>query len=112
MPTFDYFCEANGKTVEVRHGADEHLTTWAELCAKAGLLVGDTSPDAPVRRLVSAPHVAVPISHSKLKDLGFTKLVKRDKGVYENVTRTGREKRYMREGDESSLPDLKGKIKD
>jgi hypothetical protein len=54
----------------------------------------------------------VPTFNSELKNVGFTKLVKRDDGVYENVTATGNEKRYMVRGDPTSLPNLKDKIGD
>ena len=43
----------------------------------------------PVRRVITAPNVSVPRSNSELKSQGFTKLVRRDKGVYENVTDGG-----------------------
>ena len=46
-------------------------------------------------------------SNLELKNLGFTKLVKREQGVYENVTATGNEKKYMKPDDPSSLPHLK-----
>ena len=47
-----------------------------------------------------------------LKDMGFTKLVKRDDGVYENVTRSGTEKRFMKAGDPSSMPHFHKKLSD
>ena len=56
--------------------------------------------------------VSTPKTNADLKNLGFTKLVKRDTGVYENVTATGSEKRYMKAGDPSSVPDIKRKISD
>ncbi len=40
------------------------------------------------------------------------KLVKRDEGVYENVTRTGKESRYMEAGKPETLPDIQRKISD
>ncbi len=53
MPTYDYFCDANGQKVEVRHRMSEELTNWGELCAKAGIEVGDTPTETSVRRLIS-----------------------------------------------------------
>jgi hypothetical protein len=38
--------------------------------------------------------------------------VKRDNGVYENVTALDGEKRYMRRGDPESLPHLHKKVGD
>ena len=53
MPTYDYFCDTNGQKVEVRHGMSEGLNSWGELCEKAGLEIGDTPAETPVRRLIS-----------------------------------------------------------
>ena len=53
MPSYDYRCAANGRVVEVRHRMSEKLTTWGEVCAKAGIEPGDTPHDAPVDRLIS-----------------------------------------------------------
>lgn len=50
MPNYDYFCPANNKTVEVSHHMDERIATWGELCEKAGLAPGNTSPDSPVEK--------------------------------------------------------------
>jgi len=40
-----------------------------------------------VKRLISRVQVSVSKSNSELKNLGFKKLVRRDKCVYEDVTR-------------------------
>lgn len=55
MALYEYFCASNGRTVEVRHPMSEMLRTWGELCRQAGLKPGDTPPDVPVERRVSAP---------------------------------------------------------
>ncbi len=57
MPTYDYRCEANGRTVEVRHGMNEEVRDWAALCALAGIEPGDTPGDAEVVRLISGGYV-------------------------------------------------------
>lgn len=57
MPTYDYRCEANGRVVEVNHPMRETLSTWGELCERAGIEPGDTPPDSPVRRLATGGHV-------------------------------------------------------
>ena len=54
MAIYEYHCKANGRTVEVRHGMSEHLTTWGELAERAGLDVDGVPADAPVERLMSA----------------------------------------------------------
>jgi len=55
MALYDYYCEANDRTVEVRHGMSESLKTWGELCRAAGIDPGDTPTDAPLRRLMGVP---------------------------------------------------------
>ncbi len=112
MPCYDYYCEANSQTIEVRHGVDVVLTMWGEVCYAGQLPMGETEFAAPVRKVLSAPGISLPTGDAKLKEIGFTKLVKRDDGVYENVTRTGDEERYMKAGDADSLPHLHKKITD
>lgn len=53
MPTYDYVCEANGQQLEVRHGMNEKLMTWGELCERLGMEPGDTPSESPIRRLIS-----------------------------------------------------------
>jgi len=112
MPRYDYFCEANGRTVEATHPISVTLQTWGEICYVAQIPMGNTDPLAPVRKLISAPAVTIPTSNATLKEKGFLKLVKRDQGVYENVTALDHEKRFFKAGDPSSLPDLKKRIED
>lgn len=66
----------------------------------------------PLRKLISRVFVSTPTGDSALKNMGFTKLVKRDTGVYENVTATGGDSRYMEAGKPETIPSLKGKISD
>ncbi len=110
MPNYDYFCEANGKTIEVNHRISESLSTWGEVCFTAQISLDDTDFEAPVRKVIRPVSVAIPTSNSTLKEKGFTKLVKRDDGVYENVTALDRESRYMKAGDNSTIPQLHKKI--
>ena len=113
MPVYEYLCDANGRTIEVIHAVDRKIRNWGELCYAAQITLGDTDPMAAVRRIITrAPAVTVPVSNSELKNQGFTKLVKRDDGVYENVTATGDESRYMKRGEKNTLPDLRKKIRD
>jgi predicted nucleic acid-binding Zn ribbon protein len=53
VPRYDYFCEANDSVVEVSHPMNDRLTTWGEVCERAGLAVGDTPLDTPVRKLIT-----------------------------------------------------------
>lgn len=53
MPSYDYRCVANGQIVEVKHGISDKLKTWGEVCACAGITLGDTSAETPVERLIT-----------------------------------------------------------
>lgn len=113
MPVYYYYCAENDKTVEVEHTLRAKLSTWGEVCFVAQAPLGDTDPMAPVERLVkSPPNIASTASNSELKSHGFTKLVRRDDGVYENVTATGDESRYMKRGEKDSVPHFHKKIED
>jgi hypothetical protein len=57
MPTYDYRCDANTRVVEVNHRMSESLTTWGELCSRAGIEPGDTPADSPVHRLATGGNV-------------------------------------------------------
>ena len=113
MPRYDYHCAANDRTVEVVHSMSKKLQTWGEVCEHRGMDREGLSADTPVTRIITiAPMANTPVGDSGLKNLGFTKLVKRDDGVYENMTRTGTEQRYMKAGDKSSMPHLDKKLRD
>ena len=101
MPTYIYHCEANGAAVEVFHGMTEDLETWGELCERAECDPGETPADAPVHRQIFAPAIQTVRGDAELKNLGFKKLVRRDQGVYENVTATDKESRYF----DANVPD-------
>ena len=66
----------------------------------------------PVRKVISLVGISAPKTNSELRDLGFTKLVRRDNGVYENVTARDKDSRYMVRGKPETLPDLSKTIKD
>lgn len=57
MPTYDYRCETNGRVLEVSHRMSESLSTWGELCERAGIEPADTPVDAPVHRLATGGNV-------------------------------------------------------
>ena len=99
MPIYEYehieeSCEL-GSIFEVQQSISDPKL---ELCPKCG---------RPVKRLISKTYVSTPATDSELKDKGFTKLVRRDKGVYENVTATDKESRYFRADKPETRPDLK-----
>ena len=66
----------------------------------------------PIKKLISRININCPKSNSELRDLGFTKLVRRDDGVYENVTARDGDSRYMRSGKTETIPDLSKTITD
>jgi len=74
-----------------------------ERCPKCG---------GPVAKRVSRININTPKTNSELKDLGFTKLVRRDDGVYENVTARSGDSRYMLRGKPDTIPDVKKTITD
>lgn len=53
MPTYEYRCPANGKTVEVTHAMAEQVRTWGELCTRAGVDPGKTPAETPVEKAVT-----------------------------------------------------------
>ena len=112
MPSYDYYCELNDKTIEATHSINAIISNWGELCYVTQNPLGDTDPLTPVRKLIRVPAISFPTGNADLKNHGFTKLVKRDDGIYENVTAVDDEKRYMKAGDPSSIPNLKKKIED
>jgi hypothetical protein len=57
VPTYDYRCDANGRVLEVSHRMSESLSTWGELCTRAGLEPDNTPPDTPVHRLATGGNV-------------------------------------------------------
>ena len=53
MPRYDYHCSANDCVIELSHGMAETVSTWGELCERAGIPLGDVSADAPVERAIN-----------------------------------------------------------
>ena len=104
MPVYEYehldeSCE-RGKVFELTQSIkDEALKT----CPDCG---------RPIRRLISRPNICTPLGDSDLKSKGFAKLVRRDSGVYENVTRLDGESRYMEADKPHTVPDIKRRISD
>jgi len=57
MPTYDYRCDTNGRVLEVNHRMSETISTWGELCARAGIEPAGTPIDTPVHRLANGGNV-------------------------------------------------------
>ncbi len=66
----------------------------------------------PVRRIISRINISMPKTNNELRDLGFTKLVRRDDGVYENVTAREGESKVMLRDKPETYPNLKKTISD
>lgn len=67
---------------------------------------------AGVYRLIRPLNIGRPEGDSDLRDKGFAKLVRRDKGVYENVTALDGESRIWDANNPSTLPDLRRRCLD
>lgn len=105
MPVYEYeHCEepacALGVIFEIRQALNDAPLAACPTC------------HAPVRKLISRPNISTPRGNAQLKDLGFTKLVRRDEGVYENVTARPGDSRYVRRDQPDTLPDLSKTIRD
>ena len=104
MPTYQYECEnpecpTGGRFIIAQSIRDDALTTCPE-CGGA------------VERIIGKVFVSTPVTNTDLRDKGFAKLVKRDDGVYENVTRLDHEAKYMERGKMDTLPDISKRITD
>ncbi len=104
MPVYEYehledSCDL-GEIFEVRQSISEQELARCPGCK------------APVRKIVSRPNISTPKTNTELKDLGFTKLVKRDDGVYENVTARDGDSRFVHRDRPETLPNLKKTISD
>lgn len=104
MPRYDYkhcheSCEA-GEIIEIVHSIHDDAKTECPYCGRK------------IERLISAVNINTPTSNSELKEKGFAKLVRRDKGVYENVTATKNESRYFHADKPETMPDIKKRIRD
>ncbi len=104
MPIYEYEHDTDpcrlGKRFEILQPvSDEPL----ERCPECGGMV---------RKLISFTHISTPKSDRELRDLGFTKLVRRDDGVYENVTARGKDGSLVIRDRADTLPDFSRSISD
>lgn len=104
MPRYIYECEnpkcpSGGRFSEIQSMKDDPL----DACPHCG---------GPAARVVCPVGMNTPTGDSALKDRGFAKLVRRDKGVYENVTAMDHESRYFHAGKPETMPDIKRRIRD
>jgi putative FmdB family regulatory protein len=104
VPVYEYEHQERpcglGATFEVRQSLTDKALSKCPRCA------------GPVRKIISRINISCPKTNGELRDLGFTKLVKRDDGVYENVTARDGDSRYMQRGKPETIPDLTKTITD
>ena len=104
MPVYEYEHRETpcgvGQLFEIRQSIDDPELTHCPDC------------QGPVRRVLSLTNISTPRGNAELRDMGFTKLVKRDDGVYENVTRRDGDSRYMIKDRPETIPDLTKTITD
>ena len=65
-----------------------------------------------VERALAASSIVTKKFNCELKDLGFTKLVRVDDGIFENVTRRPGEEKYVDRRRPETFPDLKKTVAD
>ena len=98
MPVYEYEHQEEsctlGKVFDYKQTLSDRQLTRCPHCS------------GPVQKIISHTNISCPKSNSELRDLGFTKLVKRDDGVYENVTARKGDDRYMVKGKPESIPNL------
>jgi len=104
MPVYEYEhlkepC-ALGKVFDLRQSINDHQLSLCPNCS------------GPIQKLISRTNISCPKTNGEWRDLGFTKLVKRDDGVYENVTARNGDSRYMVKGKPETIPDLSKTISD
>ncbi len=104
MPVYEYEHEKEGCRRGMKFEMTQPMSApHLEVCPDCG---------GPVRRIISLVAINTPKTNTDLKGMGFTKLVKRDDGIYENVTATGKESRIWDKRKPETMPDLKSKIGD
>jgi len=98
MPVYEYEHTEDpcphGRIFEITQSLEERPLVKCPQCGR------------PIKKLISLVGVSTPKTNSELRDLGFTKLVKRDDGVYENVTARKGDSRYMERGKPETVPNV------
>ena len=89
-----------GNVIEIEQPIHDEVLTHCPNCGRA------------VRKLISLCNISTPRGDSELRDKGFTKLVKRDSGVYENVTARNGDSRLVHLDKPKTLPNLRKTIRD
>lgn len=104
MPNYFYECEnpacpSGGSFSERQFMDDDPLRVCPHCGGKA-------------ERIIRPVGISAPTGDSELRDKGFAKLVRRDKGVYENVTAMDHESRYYHADRPETMPDIRRRVGD
>ena len=104
MPLYEYEhtdepCEA-GLVIELSQGINDPVLTRCPFC------------QGPVKKIISLSSHTAARSDAEIRDAGFTKLVKRDDGVYENVTKRHGESGVVSPDDARSLASMQSTLSD
>ena len=104
MPIYEYehlkeSCSL-GKIFDIKQSINDKSLTQCPTCKST------------VRKRISRIALSIQKTNTEIRDLGFTKLVKRDNGVYENVTQRDGESRYMEAGKPETMPDFSKILRD
>lgn len=91
MPVYLYRIRSTDERFEASHRMSERPRTLGELCQAAGLALGSlplasSDPDQEVERLILPVAGKVQDFNADIRGRGFSKMVKRSDGTYENVT--------------------------
>ena len=104
MPVYEYEHQDEpcplGKVMEIEQAIQDEVLTHCPNCG------------GPLRKLISFCYIRSPRGDSELRDKGFTKLVRRDSGVYENVTARNGDSRLVHLDNPKTLPNLRKTIRD
>ncbi len=65
MPSYDYYCPVNDKSIEVSHPMNDSVSNWGELCQIAGINPGDT----PLASLVEKKFTCCQVSTKQSPEL-------------------------------------------
>jgi len=98
MPVYEYehteHACSMGRVFEVTQSLEERPLRKCPQCGGS------------IKKLISLVGISAPKTNSELRDLGFTKLVKRDDGIYENVTARNGDSQYMERGKPETVPNV------
>lgn len=104
MPVYEYEHVGEpctwGQVIEIEQSVHDEILSHCPNCGGA------------VRKLISLCNINTPRSDGEIRDKGFTKLVRRDSGVYENVTARNGDSRFVHIDNPKTLPNLRKTIRD